>query len=85
MLNAMEEQKIREAALLSLREESIIDLVTGLRKAISDCNQKSLQLDTSDYFEWSRQCINNQSKYLGRIEGLIQIFEIEYKSRGGKL
>lgn len=81
----MEEQKIVEATRLSMREESIQTLITGIKNAISECNEKSLELDTSDYFEWSRELITNQSRYLGKIEGLIQIFEIEYKCRGGKL
>lgn len=81
----MEEQKIIEGIRTSMRDECIQNLITGIKKAISDCDEKSLELDTSNYFEWSREVISNQSRYLGKIEGLIQIFEIEYTCRGGKL
>lgn len=67
------------------RDILIQKFLTDTQQALNNYIDEELEIDTSNYFEWSRQSMMNSSKYMGHLEGLIQILKIEYKCAGGDL
>lgn len=67
------------------RDRIIMQFIADYKNASARYCATESKIDPSNYFEWSSKSMMNASKFIGNIEGLIQILEIEYRYSGGEL
>lgn len=78
-------KKFRKVNAMDKKDRVVQNFISETSLASERYRESQLNLDKSSYFEWSKQSLDACCRYIGTLEGLIEVLKIEYKYKGGDI